>query len=307
MGVPVNPLDLVVLTSLMERTTGNKEIRVALIDGPVALDTPDLAKENIREVPGSSAGACARAGSVACQHGTFVAGILIARRGSAAPAICPDCTLLLRPIFPEETSVNGHVPTATPREVAAAFLECVKAGARLINFSAALAEPRPGEEKELREALDFAAAHQVIVIAAAGNQGRIGSSPITRHPWVVPVVACNLQGTPTPDSNLAASIGKRGLRAPGDNITSLGTDGGSQTFSGTSAATPFVTGAAALLWSEFPAANATQLKLAITQAQAWHRRTVVPPLLNAWGARQELLEMLEGRHAYESTERAGTR
>ena len=108
----------------------------------------------------------------------------------------------------------------------------------------------------------------VIVVAAAGNQGTLGSSAITRHPWVIPVVACDLRGRPTNESNLGSSIGRRGLGAPGDGITSLGAEGQPVTFGGTSVAVPFVTGAIALLWSEFPAASAAQIKLAVTQAHA---------------------------------------
>jgi hypothetical protein len=37
-----------------------------------------------------------------------VAGILCAKRGVAAPAICPDCTLLLRPIFIDETEDDNN-------------------------------------------------------------------------------------------------------------------------------------------------------------------------------------------------------
>ena len=73
-------------------------------------------------------------------HGTFVAGILCAKRGSAAPAICPACTLLTRPIFSETTSANEPIPSATPEELAAAIIECIDAGARLVNVSAALAQ-----------------------------------------------------------------------------------------------------------------------------------------------------------------------
>jgi subtilisin family serine protease len=72
--------------------------------------------------------------------------------------------------------------------------------------------------------------------------------------------------------------------APGEDITSLSADGTSLTFGGTSAATPFVTGAIALLWSEFPAATTTEIRYAVTQASTPRRTTVVPPLLNAWGA-----------------------
>jgi hypothetical protein len=49
-------LDLVKLTALMDRSGGGSKIAVGLIDGPVAMDHPDLASENIREVPGKRPG-----------------------------------------------------------------------------------------------------------------------------------------------------------------------------------------------------------------------------------------------------------
>jgi subtilisin family serine protease len=102
------------------------------------------------------------------------------------------------------------------------------------------------------------------------------------------VVACNLQGRPMNESNLGSSIGRRGLSAPGDGITSLSAQGQPLTLGGTSVAVPFVTGAIALLWSEFPAASAAQIKLAVTQAGAPRRASVVPPLLDAAAAFQVL-------------------
>jgi subtilisin family serine protease len=141
-------------------------------------------------------------------------------------------------------------------------------------------------ERELQEALDYALQRGVIAVAASGNQGTLGSSAITRHPWVIPVVACDLKGKPINYSNLGSSIGRRGLSAPGDQITSLGTQDKTLTLSGTSFAVPFVTGAIALLWSEFPTATAAEIKLAITQSNGFRRTTVVPPLLDAWAAYQ---------------------
>src|SRR5258708_28495333 len=108
----MSPLELVHLTPLMERTGGRADIRVAVIDGPVAATHPDLAAARIRELPGGSGGACARTDSVACAHGTFIAGILFAQRSSTAPAICPNCTLLIRSIFPETTGVESELPNA---------------------------------------------------------------------------------------------------------------------------------------------------------------------------------------------------
>jgi subtilisin family serine protease len=98
------------------------------------------------------------------------------------------------------------------------------------------------------------------------------------------VVGCDLQGRPTAESNLGRSIGRHGLAAPAENITSLGTGGKPGTFGGTSAAAPFVTGTIALLWSAFPGASAARIKLAVTQAGRRSRRTIAPPVLDAWGA-----------------------
>ena len=102
------------LTELMERTSGSPDVKIGLIDGPVVTRHPDLASERLREIPGSSGAACTRANSAACLHGTFVAGILSARRNSPAPAICPNCTLLIRPIFAEKTTGREQMPSASP-------------------------------------------------------------------------------------------------------------------------------------------------------------------------------------------------
>src|SRR5262249_1207189 len=135
----------------------------------------------------------------------------------------------------------------------------------------------------------------VIVVAAAGNQGTLGSTAITRHPWVVPVAAYDLAGWPLAASNLGGSIGRRGLGTPGDRIGSLGRDGKPLTSRGTSAPAPLVTGAIALLWSEFPDVSAGTMKLAITGENAHRGSSVVPPLLDAWGAYQTLLSAKEKR------------
>jgi len=181
------------------------------------------------------------------------------------------------------------MPSATPHELAAAILDCLNAGVRVINLSLALAHPSTKGEQALEESLNQCARRGVLVVVAAGNQGTLGSSAITRHPWAIPVVACDLQGRPLNESNFGNSIGRRGLSAPGASITSLGTAGQPLTLGGTSVAVPFVTGATALLWSEFPTASTAQIKLAVTQAHQPRRPTVVPPLLDAASAYHTLL------------------
>jgi subtilisin family serine protease len=281
-------LDLVRLTPLMALTSGSPEIAVGLIDGPVATDRVGLGAK-IRELSGSRERARSEDDGTARLHGTFVAGILGAERGSLAPAICPGCTLLVRPVF--TGPADALMPSTTPEELASAIVECVEAGARVINRSLALERPSAKGERELAGALDHAAARNVVIVAAAGNEGVVGSSAITRHPWIIPVVSYDLEGRPMDHSNLGSSIGRRGLGAPGAKVTSLGVNGEPRTLTGTSVAAPFVTGAIALLWSTFPTAPSAKIRFAITQASGPRRTSVVPPLLDAWTAYQSMLPM----------------
>jgi subtilisin family serine protease len=158
--------------------------------------------------------------------------------------------------------LNGPISTAGAEELAAAIIETIGAGARLLNISASLLQPLSPGERALQQALNHAAQRGVITVAAGGNHGTVSSSVITRHSWIIPDAGCDARGRSTSESNLGHSIGTRGVNAPSVSITSLGADGQPRLFSGVSAATPFVTGAIALIWSEFLGARAADVKLA---------------------------------------------
>jgi hypothetical protein len=85
----VDTLSLVQLTPLMERTAGSPELKIGLIDGPVLVRHPDLVGQHLREIPASNRGTWTEADSAACQHGTFVAGILSAKRGRRLRPFAP--------------------------------------------------------------------------------------------------------------------------------------------------------------------------------------------------------------------------
>ena len=272
----VSSLDLVGLSRLMARTSGRPEIAIGLIDSPIALNHPDLPTANIHRISGD----VPTGNKTACAHGTFIAGVLVARRGSLAPAICPECRLLVRPIFAKELPPGEVVPGATVETLAGAIVEVVDAGARIINLSLAI-QGQSSRGSALDQALTHALRRGVVVIAAAGNERALGGSTLTCCPWIIPVVAYNSRGRPMEISNLGATIGRYGLGAPGEAISSLGTTGDPMTMEGTSVATPFVAGAVALLWSEFPDASAAEVRYAVTQS-ARRRTAIVPPLLNAW-------------------------
>ena len=98
-AVAARSLRLVRLHGLMAAQAGRPDLVVAVIDGPAETGHSDLAGARIEVLPGSpGSGQCRIADSVACRHGTLILGMLCARRGSPAPAICPGCTVLLCPV-----------------------------------------------------------------------------------------------------------------------------------------------------------------------------------------------------------------
>jgi subtilisin family serine protease len=182
----------------MEVTTGSSEVGIGLIDGPVDTSHPDLAAQAVTNIGPNQVDSCRHMNSAACRHGSYVAGILAARRGSEAPAICPDCGLLVRPIFLEPMT-NLDDLRADPAELALALADCADAGVRVVNVSAGLAQPSMKDERALTDALDHAARRDVIVVVAAGNQGTLGrpasTAPSTISPCAIP------PSTPRPPTN----------------------------------------------------------------------------------------------------------
>ena len=250
------------LDMLMARTEGDPSIRVGLVDGAVALDHPALRAGAVRSV----------AGAPPSHHGTAVAGVLAAERDSGAPAVCPGCSVVVVPLLDARSAVG-------PRDLARAILVCLAEGATLINVSAAFVGSLP-DDRALRDALDTVAERGALVVAAAGNGGRIGGSPLAGHPVVVTVASCTGSGGPLATSNLGASIGQRGVLAPGDPVPSLAPGGGLAPLGGTSLAAALVTGALALAWSLAPGRSVQQLRAGLAGPRST-RRSIVPPLLDA--------------------------
>lgn len=270
---------------LRRTTTGRPEVVIGLIDGPVEGRHPDLADARLQRM-GTRDVRCRVPVGPACRHGTFIAGMLSARPGGVAPALCPDCTLLCRPIFCEAADPR-QCPVVTSADLAEALTEVIEAGARVVNLSVGLASTALEDHPELHAACDLAARRGVVVVCAAGNQGHVGRVPLFDHPWVVSVAGCDMGGRPLGSSNLGVTVGRRGLLAPGVAIDSTAPSGGYARMGGTSVAAPWVTGAAALLWSLWPQASAGDIRRALLLPDR-PRRSVVPPLLDAAASRRAL-------------------
>jgi subtilisin family serine protease len=133
-----------------------------------------------------------------------------------------------------------------------------------------------GFSQGLQDAIERANAQNILFIAAAGNDGvnidNSASYPASYpNDNIIAVAAIDKNGVLASWSNYGAS--RVDLGAPGVSITSTLPGGNGKTitssygsYSGTSMATPHVTGAAALYASTHPGATAAQIKAAIIQA-----------------------------------------
>ena len=226
---------------------------VAVVDTWVEANHPDLAG---RVLPGAdcASGTC-RPGLAppdGCDpHGTHVAGII----GSATYGIAPRVTLLpVRALHgPDEKDCS-----ATPRAVAAAIDWAVTHGAQVINLSLGSDTPGAASGTEITPAIRRATDAGVVVVAAAGNDDRSSADAYGGFALVVAATGPTGRLASYSQHGIGVNLAAPGGDAPGSACT-LGacvvsdwSDDRYAAIEGTSAAAPFVTGAAALLIAAHP-------------------------------------------------------
>jgi membrane-anchored mycosin MYCP len=241
-------------------------------------------------------------------HGTEVAGIIAASRdpNTGFQGVAPDSRLLsIRQSSanfqaPDPLSQGGQRPAGTVETLARAVRVAVDRGATVINMSitaCAPAAPISREARELQAAARYAVDHNVVVVAAAGNR-KTDLSPgceqqnddpdpnkvnvIAMPPWfsddVLSVAAADADGTPAPFTIWGPWVR---VAAPGTQIISLDpassgltnqevqSNGQAAPIQGTSFASPYVAGVAALVRERFPSLTARQVMHRI-EATAQH-------------------------------------
>jgi hypothetical protein len=248
----------------------NHAFAVAVIDGPY--DAAALAGV-LANVPVTLAdGSCDVSPNSACDHGTFIVGLLGARQDTLIPGMCPDCRLLHIPLFADAIS-----PSASVDELATAIAKAVSAGARLINLSLAILGAESEVNRRLAAALDFAETSGSILVVAAGNHGRLAIGQLLAHPVVIPVVAADASQRLLPESNFGPAISSRGVAALG-RMPGYVPGGGITVMSGTSVAAAVATGILAQVWSARPDIDGATLRSVV--AGLGPRKGSKPPLLN---------------------------
>lgn len=185
-------------------------------------------------------------------HGTHVAGIIAAASGNGEGIIgaAPEASVM--PVRVLDAYGEGAESTA-----AEGIVWAVDQGADVINLSFSV-----GAVGALREAVRYAEAAGVTVVAAAGN-GREQGSPVAypaAYPYVIAVGSIDRSLAVSPFSNRGDYLD---LAAPGSGILSTYGLNSYAMSSGTSMAAPYVSAAAALLRSATKNMDDTTVKAAL--------------------------------------------
>jgi type VII secretion-associated serine protease mycosin len=186
-------------------------------------------------------------------HGTAVASIIAAAPvpGVSFTGVAPAARILSVKISGTDTFPT----TVTPQGI----VDAVQFGADVINLSLAT----PDDVPALRNAVEYALSHNVVVVAAAGNdlpQGGAGPFYPAAYPGVLAVGAVGSGGALAAFSDRHTPVA---VTAPGVNVTSAypGTfpDAYAPVQNGTSFAAAFVSGVVALVRSAHPGLSAAQV------------------------------------------------
>ncbi len=186
-------------------------------------------------------------------HGTAVASIIAAApaSGISFTGVAPAARILSVKI----SGTDSFPTSVTPRGI----MDAVQFGADVINLSLAT----PDDVPDLRHAVEYALKHNVVVVAAAGNDlPRQGTGPYypAAYPGVLAVGAAGPGGALAPFSDQRSPVA---VTAPGVNVTTAfpGTfpDAYDPAQSGTSFAAAFVSGVAALVRAAHPKLTAAQV------------------------------------------------
>lgn len=256
--------------------TGSKKITVAIIDTGCDIFHPAL-RENIWRNPGESGldeNGMSRAtngiddddngfvddlhgwnfanGSPEVMdehgHGTHIAGIIGAKKGNGLPlsGVAPGVSLMILKYYDSKSTGISNLDNTIR-----AIRYAVRMGANVINYSGGGMMKSTEEEAMLR----WAGEQGVLVVAAAGNEG-VNSDFMHFYPAdydlpnILSVGAVDRFGSLMDLSNFG--IATVDIAAPGKNIYSTLPNGQYGFMTGTSQATAFASGVAALLMSQDP-------------------------------------------------------
>jgi len=238
------------LVEVHQISTG-EDVKVAVIDGGVNFDHPEFISTtdiiSVYDYIDNDSIAFDEPGGVSSGHGTFVAGII--------KLIAPDCDIYVYRVLDTAGQGDGYIITE-------ALLQAINDGCKVVNLSLGML----GRHEALDHALQYAKEMDVTVITSAGNDSTENEADF---PFPGKKVTC-LTVAALDSLNIKADFSNYGNKvdicAPGTKIYSPFVDSSYAWWDGTSFATPFVTGTAALLYSNNPQMTDENVVFAITHS-----------------------------------------
>ncbi|TKI69785.1 peptidase S8 [Lysinibacillus mangiferihumi] len=255
-------------------TTGGSDINIAVLDTGVNTSHPDLVNnvEQCKDFTGATTpinNSCTDRNG----HGTHVAGTALADGGSdqaGVYGVAPNADLWAYKVLLDSGSGYSDDIAAAIRHAAD---QATATGTKTI-ISMSLGSS--ANNSLISSAVNYAYSKGVLIVAAAGNsgyaQGTIG------YPGALPnaIAVAALENVQQNGTYRVADYSSRGyistagdyviqegdieISAPGSSVYSTWYNGGYNTISGTSMATPHVSGLAAKIWAENPSLSNTQLR-----------------------------------------------
>ena len=187
-------------------------------------------------------------------HGTMVTGIIAAQHSDQASfvGVAPEVTIV--PIKQTNTGNSGDADG-----IAAGINAAVDAKAQVVNISVTVANP----EHRLDAALARAAKANLVIVAAAGNDGGGQNLPAypaafsAQYPNIIAVSASDAQDAIGPFSETGSYVD---VAAPGVDLRVAAPVRGYAKADGTSFAAPYVTGTVALVLAAHPDLTAAEVR-----------------------------------------------
>ncbi|MCM3872635.1 MAG: S8 family serine peptidase [Pyrinomonadaceae bacterium] len=219
-------------------------------------------------------------------HGTHVAGTIGATGNNGVGVVGVNWSVRIMAIKSHGADGNGTSASVVEAFQYAAMMRRRGINVRVTNNSWGGAPEAANYDQALKDAIDAAGNAGILNVCAAGNSGRDNDAmpfyPASyESPSIIAVAASDQNDNRAGFSSTGAT--SVDLAAPGVSILST-FPGSYVSLSGTSMATPHVSGAAALLWAHAPYLTVSQVKESLTNSvdvlPQWAGLTVTGGRLN---------------------------
>ena len=263
------PVSFLNLPAAQQLSTGSG-VTVALLDTGVVQGRADLTGQ-VTTGPDYAGGIESMGEAGWGEHGTCMASIIAGhgRDGGSDGmlGVAPGAHILSVRVIRDDDAPDFGQPTTDPTPISDGIKYAVDHGAQVISMSLGGDEADAGDDSSAEsDAIRYALAHNVVVVAAAGNGATEGNA--VSYPGgergVITVAAVDQSSAHAYFSTTGWDVS---VAAPGVNLPcdAYNSDDEYEEGSGTSQATAYVSGVVALLKSENPALTPEQIRSVLEQ------------------------------------------